>query len=120
MATVREQISDSTLVIALITPTYQTRPVCVAELGAAWGRAGDNLIPALLPGMPREDLQGVLAPMTVRSMDDEVFLTEVHSRVCLALGRTQDVASFTRAKNKGSPGMSVGHPGGILDRSWGR
>jgi hypothetical protein len=35
IASVSEEVSEATLVIALVTPTYQTRPVCVAELGAA-------------------------------------------------------------------------------------
>ncbi|WP_229070483.1 toll/interleukin-1 receptor domain-containing protein [Actinoplanes sp. DH11] len=100
MAEIRGQIAETTLVIALVTPMYQARPVCIAELGAAWGRAGNNLFPVLLPGMSREELKGVLTPMTVRYMNDEDFLTELHSRACAAMGKKQDVASFTRAKSR--------------------
>ena len=37
MAHVREQVEATDLVVAVITPTYLTRPVCIAEMGAAWG-----------------------------------------------------------------------------------
>lgn len=40
MAEVRKRVSDASLVIAIVTPTFQTRPVCIAEAGAAWGRGG--------------------------------------------------------------------------------
>ena len=36
---VREEVSDSSLVLAIITPTFQTRPICVAELGAGGAAA---------------------------------------------------------------------------------
>jgi hypothetical protein len=89
IATVRREVGDATLVVALITPTYQTRPVCIAELGAAWSRAG-NLIPLTVPGFTRADLDGVLAGMTIRAMDDSAALDELHDRVKLASGK--DVA----------------------------
>src|SRR4051794_22030429 len=50
LAHVRSRVSDATLVVAILTPTYQTRSVCVAELGAAWARTG-NLFPLLAPNM---------------------------------------------------------------------
>jgi hypothetical protein len=59
LAEVRENVATSGLVVAIITPRFQTRPVCVAELGAAWSRTG-NLFPIALPGMARRDMEGVL------------------------------------------------------------
>lgn len=38
MEKVRGEAGSSKLVIALATPVYQTRPVCIAELGAALAR----------------------------------------------------------------------------------
>ena len=75
IATVRSEVGDATLVIALISPTYQTRPVCVAELGAAWGRAG-SLMPLLFPGFGRDALEGVLDGMTIRALDESAALND--------------------------------------------
>ena len=43
---VRSQAGDSSLVVAVISPVFQTRPICIAELGAAWARSG-RLFPTL-------------------------------------------------------------------------
>lgn len=40
METVRRELSESDLVVVIVSSTYQSRPVCLAELGAAWARAG--------------------------------------------------------------------------------
>jgi hypothetical protein len=80
LAHVREQVGEAGLVIAIISPIFQTRPVCIAELGAAWSRTG-NLFPLAVPGMPRTDMEGVLAGMTVRYLDDSGALDELHVRV---------------------------------------
>lgn len=82
---VRQEVSESTLVIAIITPMYQTRAVCIAELGAAWGRADPGFVfPLLAPGMHRTELEGVLAPMTTFTIDDSSALDELSDRVELA------------------------------------
>jgi hypothetical protein len=57
---VREEAAEAGLVVAIISPMFETRPVCVAELGAAWSRTG-NLFPLAVPGMARTDMEGVLA-----------------------------------------------------------
>ena len=54
---VRDKVEKASMVIAVITPTYHTRPVCVAELGGAWGVSG-KLFPLLAPGVEREALDG--------------------------------------------------------------
>lgn len=56
-AYVRKQVADASIVVAVISPTFQTRPFCVAELGAAWAKVG-NLFPIAVPGMGRTDLEG--------------------------------------------------------------
>lgn len=100
IATVRREVGDATLVIALITPSYPTRPVCIAELGAAWGRA-NSLMPLLLPGMQRTDLDGVLDGMTIRYMDDSAALDELHDRAKKAAGgRDVRAATWNRHKER--------------------
>lgn len=99
IATVRSQVDDATLVVAIITPTYQTRPICIAELGAAWSRAG-RLMPLLLPGLERENLEGVLAGMTMRALDDSATLDELHDRVSEAAGVEARAATWNRHKQR--------------------
>lgn len=97
LAHVRTRAGEANLVVAVITPTYQTRPVCVAELGAAWAKAG-SLFPLLVPGMPRGDLEGVLSGMLVRYLDDEAALDELHDRILD--GKNRQVSARTWGKYK--------------------
>jgi hypothetical protein len=99
LAHVRNSVSGANLVVAILTPVYQTRPVCIAELGAAWAKT-DNLFPLLAPGMPRSDLDGVLVGMTVRTMDDSAVLDELADRVALAVGRRPKAATWGQYKEK--------------------
>src|SRR5437016_4591969 len=64
---VRDRVADASIVVAIISPTFQTRPFCVAELGSAWSRIG-NLFPIAVPGMARTDLEGVLEGMLVKHL----------------------------------------------------
>jgi hypothetical protein len=100
LAAVRAEVSDTTLVIAMITPTYSTRPVCVAELGAAWGVAG-KLLPVLAPGMKRDSLGGILTGIKVDYLDEDRALDEIAGRIEAETGlRPESHASWTRAKKK--------------------
>lgn len=100
LAAVREEVSETTLVIAVITPTYPTRPVCIAELGAAWGVAG-KLLPVLAPGINRDQLNGVLTGVKVEYLDQEKALDEIAGRIGAETGRRpESLASWTRAKRK--------------------
>jgi hypothetical protein len=96
---VRKQAGDAKLVIALITPTFQSRPFCIAELGSAWSRVG-NLFPLAAPQLERTDLDGVLAGMTVREMTDESALDELHGRISEVVGRTTKAATWGGYKRK--------------------
>ena len=96
---VREQVGESVLVVAIITPTFQTRPVCVAELGAAWARS-DNLFPLAAPGMPRTDMDGVLQGMTVRYLNDSAALDELRDRIEKLTGSKSATATWGRHKGQ--------------------
>ncbi|MGX1768247.1 toll/interleukin-1 receptor domain-containing protein [Dietzia sp. NPDC055343] len=95
MERVRTEAGDSALVIALVTPMYQTRPVCVAELGAAWAR--DVLFPVLAPGMDRSDLEGVLPGLMIKPADDETVLDELADQI-RKLGFEFEATSFGAGK----------------------
>lgn len=100
LAAVRAEVSDTTLVIAVVAPTYPTRPVCVAELGAAWGVAG-KLLPVLVPGVRRDYLEGVLTSMKVDYLNEDKALDEIAGRIEAETGRRPaSPASWTRAKKK--------------------
>lgn len=79
MDRVHREASGSALIIAMVTPTYQARPVCVAELGAAWAR--DVLFPVLAPGMDRSELEGVLPGLLIKQADDSAVLEELSDRI---------------------------------------
>lgn len=96
---VREQVGEPILVVAIISPTFQTRPVCVAELGAAWGRSGD-LFPLAVPGMARTDMEGVLEGMTVRYLNDGAVLDELRDRITELTGGTSSTATWDRYKEQ--------------------
>lgn len=79
MERVRTEAGASELIVALVTPTYQTRPVCVAELGAAWARG--VLFPMLAPGMDRSELEGVLPGLLIKPADEDSVLDELADRI---------------------------------------
>lgn len=79
MEVVRNEAGKSLLIIALVTPTYQTRPVCVAELGAAWSR--EVLLPIMAPAMKRSELEGVLPGMLIQPADNDDVLNDLADRI---------------------------------------
>jgi hypothetical protein len=85
LAHVRKRVEQADVVIAVISATYLTRPVCMAEMGAAWGVAG-RLFPLLTPGMERTDLEGVLGSLAVRYIDAKPALNELSDVVGEAVG----------------------------------
>jgi TIR domain-containing protein len=85
-AYIRNEVAGPGLVVAVLSPTFQMRPFCIAELGAAWSRAG-RLFPLALPTMARTDLDGVLSGVMVRSLDDGAALNELADRVAEVTGQ---------------------------------
>lgn len=87
-AYLQERVANATLVIAIITPAFSRSRFCLAELGAAWARAGD-LFPLALPGMTHETVDGVLTGLIVRSLDDGHALDELADLLSKILGRSK-------------------------------
>ena len=98
-AYVKEKVQDAKLVVAILTPSFQTRPYCVAELGAAWSRA-DLLFPIAAPGVERTDLQGVLKGLIVKYLDNSEALDELHEAVCRAVGTSPGAMTWNSYKAK--------------------
>jgi hypothetical protein len=85
------------LVVCIISPAFQTRPVCLTELGAAWGKI-DNLFPLAVPGMDRTEMEGVLQVVAIRYIDDSGALDELHDRISEAVGKRSESATWGRHK----------------------
>lgn len=58
---IEDKLNDATLVIALISPTFNESAFCLAEMGAAWIKH-QNFFPILVEPMDYSDLKGVLTP----------------------------------------------------------
>ena len=84
---VRRQVDEAGLVIAVITPAFERSLFCVAELGAAWSRAGE-LFPLILPGTSYSQMRGVLAGLEIRRIDAEEGLDELHVRLTKLTSRS--------------------------------
>jgi TIR domain len=82
---IKSQMESVSLVVAIISPAFQTRPFCIAELGAAWSQVG-KLFPIAIPGLERTDMQGVLTGLAVRYLSDSAALDELHDQICNLLG----------------------------------
>lgn len=98
-AYVKQKVGDAAIVVAILTPSFQTRPFCVAELGAAWSRTG-LLFPVAAPGLERPDLQGVLKGLIVKYLDDSEALDELHEAVCSAVGTSPGAKTWNSYKAK--------------------
>src|SRR5580704_16581214 len=96
---IRSQMESVSLVVAIISPTFQTRPFCVAELGAAWSQVG-KLFPIAVPGLEYTDMQGVLAGLSVRTLSDSAALDELHDQVCNLLGTSPGAKTWGRHKSQ--------------------
>jgi hypothetical protein len=94
---VRDRVGEAGLVVAIISPMFQTRPVCVAELGAAWSRTG-NLFPLAVPGMERPEMEGVLQGMTVRHINESAALDELHDAVAKLRGEATPALTWSPHK----------------------
>ena len=94
---VRGKVQKADLVVAIISPTFQSRPYCAAELGAAWG-VTNKLFPILTPGMRRTDLDGVLPTLLTQYLDESEALDELHERVCNAVGSSPGAMTWNEHK----------------------
>ena len=96
---IRSELDTVSLVIAVISPAFQARPYCVAELGAAWSHVG-KLFPVAIPGMQHTDMDGVLTGLLVRSLSDSSTLDELHDVVSELPGAGSNTKTWGRYKAK--------------------
>lgn len=74
---IREQLAESQVVVALITPSYYASTFCVSELGATW-ILSKNFIPVLVPPITFDDLRGVLLGTHCLRVDKEQDLDSIY------------------------------------------
>lgn len=96
-AYIRTVVGEGSLLVAVITPTYQARPVCIAELGAAWSRTG-ALFPMLAPGMKRDSLEGVIPSLMTRPIEADDALDELKDRVSQIPGYQSSFTTWGKYK----------------------
>jgi hypothetical protein len=101
---VRSSMEKVDLVIAIISPTFQTRPFCIAELGAAWSRVG-KLFPIATPGLQHADMQGVLGGLAVRYISDSSALDELHDLIRDLFNHNPGAKTWNRHKNRWLAGV---------------
>jgi hypothetical protein len=102
---IREQVSEADVVVALITPAFRARPYCMAELGAAWSRAG-SMFP-LTAGVPREELDGVLKYDAVRDVGQASVLGELRDRITEILGKSTKTGNNRKSGSETSGEISM-------------
>ena len=95
----KREVAGAGIVIAILTPAYQSRPYCIAELGAAWSRT-DVLFPIAVPDLERTDLQGVLKGMAVGYLDNSEALDELHDSVREVVGGDHGTQNWNTCKAK--------------------
>jgi len=85
------------LVIAVISPAFQSRSFCVAELGAAWSQVG-KLFPIAVPGWRQTDMDGVLTGLVMKSLSDSSALDELHDLVSELSNTSSSAKTWGRYK----------------------
>ncbi len=62
LETIKEKLSDDTLVLFVLTKNFYASPICLCEMGAAWVQSKEH-IPILVPPFDFKNIQGVI-PLT--------------------------------------------------------
>ena len=102
MTRVRTEISRAELVVCLITPMYSSRPICLAEAGAAWGRTGGpgSFVPILARGVQRKSLEDfIFGSVCTEYSHDAEFLDALRDRIAELAAVTTPTAEWREAKD---------------------
>ncbi len=92
MEVLRNEAKNSPLVIAVITPEYLKRPICMMEFGAAW--ANGVLFPFLAPGFKIPKTEYFLQGMVIRPIDNRNALNELSEKI-RKMGMCHDLTANT-------------------------
>lgn len=96
---IRSRVEDSSLIVAIISPSFQESAFSTAEVGAAWVLE-ENFFPLMVPGYSHHELEGVLVGVQVPPLNSAEALAELHDRVCDALGLEKKTARWMSQQAK--------------------
>jgi hypothetical protein len=94
---IRNEMSDSQLVVALISANYYASPFCMCELGAVWVLA-KNFFPILVPPIDFKDLRGALTGMQCTKLLDESSVSQLYDRLQPIVAKPVPVARWETRK----------------------
>ena len=77
---IRENLDEATIVIALISENYYNSPFCMCELGGTWLQAKD-FIPILIPPIRLSDMKAVLAGLQALRIQINEDLDELRDEI---------------------------------------
>jgi hypothetical protein len=82
---IRENLDDATIVIALISENYYNSPFCMCELGGSWLQAKE-FIPILIPPIRFKDMKAVLVGLQALRIQTAEDLDELRDELADRLG----------------------------------
>ncbi|MET9632189.1 toll/interleukin-1 receptor domain-containing protein [Lentzea sp. NPDC006480] len=93
-------LTESALVVELLTKTFLTRPMCLMELGGAWALRTPTY-PLVVPPLTRDEAVGAIGNVQMSVLDpdgdvDEIF-DELQDRVSSDLGLRVRATEWNRA-----------------------
>lgn len=94
----RAEIEQAKLVLPLITPQFLESPMCLLELGAAWG-LGKEWFPLIAPPVTYQDVESVMGKVQAAQVNKSSDLARLHDRVVETFG-VAPVTEMWEAKRK--------------------
>jgi hypothetical protein len=91
----RDEMKDSSFVVAIITPAYLESDFCLAELGAVWFAAEKDFYPICVPAIDRAELRATLTGTQVEKLDDAAALSDLLQRLCVHFEQPHVAAACT-------------------------
>lgn len=77
----RDELNKNVLFIALYTPTYVERPICMMELGSAWAKEA-TIYPIVVPPLDYSKITETIGQRQSKKLDDPKFPTDLKAAVC--------------------------------------
>jgi hypothetical protein len=100
IAYIRDQLTNTALVVQMITPEFLSSAFCMCELGAVWA-SDQDAFPILVPPATHDDLRGILGNVHIEILaQDGIVLDRLHDRVKERLALHPDTAAWNSERAK--------------------
>jgi hypothetical protein len=96
---IRDRMAGASLVVYLVTPSWQESAFCLCELGAGWA-LGHRPFPLLVSPIGYADLDAVLTGVQAARIDDAGELDKLFDAVTEILGTRPATAGWTRHRDE--------------------